>query len=191
MPILLGILASSAEAAGAANSYDSIATVTGNTSSTITFSNISQDYKHLQLRCILRSDVSGYSTLNYTLRVGNGSIDSGSNYTYHRLYGNGSSASADGSANESGGLLFATASTAAANIFSTTVLDILDYTNTNKYKTMRSLSGADLNGSGNVFLQSFLWRSTSAINTMSFILGGAGVSTDSYSHFALYGIKGA
>ena len=170
-------------------SYESIATVTGNTSSTITFSNIPQGFKHLQLRCIVRGTAGGYSLLNYNLRVGNGSIDSGSNYTYHRLFGDGSSVTSDGNPNDSAGLLLASSSGASANIFATSIVDILDYSSTTKFKTMRSLSGLELNGSGSIFFQSFLWRGTSAINTMEFSIGG-GAGTDANSHFALYGIKG-
>jgi hypothetical protein len=188
MPIL-GIIASQ-NYPRITSSYESIATITGNTSATITFSSIPQTFKHLQLRCIIRSGVSGYPTLNYNLRLGNGSIDSGSNYTYHRLYGNGSSAASDGDGSQAAGLLFATAGSAGSGMFAPSIVDILDYTDTNKFKTMRSLSGADLNGSGNVFFQSFLWRSTNAVDTMQFSVGGSG-GTDAYSHFALYGIKGA
>jgi hypothetical protein len=174
-------------------SYESIATITSNTSGTITFSNIPQGFKHLQLRTNVRSVVSGYSGLNYNLRVGNGSIDSGSNYTYHRLFGNGATANADGGPNETAGLLWATASNAGANMFAPSIVDILDYTNTTKFKTMRSLSGSSINSGGNsgsfVWFQSFLWRSTSAINTIEFSVGGGG-TTNANSHFALYGIKG-
>jgi hypothetical protein len=37
---------------------------------------------------------------------------------------------------------------ATANAFGVGIIDILDYANTNKYKTIKSLDGCDLNGAG-------------------------------------------
>jgi hypothetical protein len=65
----------------------------------------------------------------------------------------------------------------------------LDYTNTNKNKTARSLWGYDANGSGYVGLYSGLWRNTSAINRIDYV--PASGTFPQYSSFALYGIKGA
>jgi hypothetical protein len=78
---------------------------------------------------------------------------------------------------------------AGSNTYYTSVVDILDYKNTNKFKTMRSLDGYDNNGDGYVFLQSFLWRSTSAITDIQISLGG-GANITTASQFALYGIRG-
>jgi len=66
------------------------------------------------------------------------------------------------------------------------VIDILDYSNTSKYKTTRELSGQDRNGSGEIALWSGNWRSTLAITSIEFSNG----TFDQYSSFALYGIKG-
>jgi hypothetical protein len=66
----------------------------------------------------------------------------------------------------------------------------LDYANTNKYKTTRSIGGNDNNGSGFVSLISGLWLSTSAISNIE-IIPLNGTLWTQYSHFALYGIKGA
>lgn len=71
---------------------------------------------------------------------------------------------------------------------SAVVVDILDYANTNKNKTIRVLAGVDNNGSGEVALNSGLWPSTSALNTIK-ILTTSG-NLNQYSSFALYGIKG-
>jgi predicted patatin/cPLA2 family phospholipase len=76
-----------------------------------------------------------------------------------------------------------------ANIFGAGVIDILDYANTNKYKTVRALSGHDNNGSGYVNFESGLWMSTSAITSIK--LFTAGNVYAQYTQFALYGIKGA
>jgi hypothetical protein len=182
------IVAAITDGGEAATDFESIATVTGNTSGTITFSNIPTTYQHLQLRTIGRGTQSGNYT-NMNLRVGNGSVDTGSNYTYHRLFGNGSSVTADGASNQTAGLFGITGASASANIFMVNLIDIVDYANTNKFKTIRNLKGYDLNGSGEIFFESYLWRSTSAITTIELTLGG-GQTLNTNSHFALYGIKG-
>jgi hypothetical protein len=63
----------------------------------------------------------------------------------------------------------------------------LDYANTNKYKTLRTLNGSDANGSGVVQLRSGLWMSSSAINAIT--LSTSAGNFNQYSSFALYGIK--
>ena len=75
---------------------------------------------------------------------------------------------------------------ASANVFGTQIIDILDYANTNKNKTIRSISGIDNNGSGDVSLTSNLWMNTAAIT--SFEIGGFGVNLAAGSRIDLYGI---
>ena len=185
----------------ASPAYESIATITGESGQTFTITNIPQTFTHLQLRAISRVSLGSYTFSGYSMRVGNGSVDTGSNYSNHRIYttGNGS-IGADGSSNASSidGPFF-TANNAIANNVAVTILDILDYKNTNKYKTIRMLTAFDNNDTGSsspgagsiAFIQygSAAWRSTSAINTMSFSMGGS--ATNSVQQFALYGIKGA
>ena len=70
------------------------------------------------------------------------------------------------------------------------IVDVLDYANTNKFKTIRNLEGFDVNGSGGlVALTSGLYRSTSAITSIKLTPNAGNYAQ--YSHFALYGIKGA
>jgi hypothetical protein len=167
------------------NSYESIATVSlGTASSVITFSSIPSTYKHLQIREISQMNVTGASKDVY-LRFNS---DSAVNYSSHVLYGNGSSAAnASGTAN--GYIELATTGTSAgASVFSAGVIDILDYANTNKYKTTRAITSWDGNGSGVVFFYSGNWRSTSAISTIT--LTASSGSFTANSQFALYGIKG-
>ena len=152
----------------------------------ITFSSIPATYTHLQIRGIARTaNAVTYGGLR--LQVGNGSIDTGSNYNAHDLYGDGSTVTASGVINNTN--IYAGAITSASlgsNIFGVAVIDILDYKNTNKFKTSRSLSGGDGNGSGYPTFSSGAWRSTSAITTVKlFATSGNFVQ---YSTFALYGI---
>lgn len=186
MPIL-GILASSTRVA--AGDFESIATVTVGSggSSTITFSSIPSTYTHLQVRGIMRTDRA--STTDYLYLRFNS--DSGSNYAYHRLNGNGSTAGADASSSTTA-IIFdrAGAASATASIFGGFVMDILDYANTNKYKVSRSLGGVDTNGGGEIHIESGLWQNTNAITTVT-ITSGTSSTFQQYSHFALYGIKSA
>ena len=87
------------------------------------------------------------------------------------------------------GLGFDPQASATANAFGVTIIDILDYANTNKYKTFRSLVGSDTNDTnGAVGLASGSWRSTSAITSITLSNNVSG-NLAQYSSFALYGIK--
>lgn len=187
MPIL-GIIASQ-NYPRITNSYESIATVTVSTATpTISFTSIPATYTHLQLRGITR-DARSVNVNNINMRLGNGSIDSGGNYAMHTLDGDGSAVSAAGAANQTAmGFWIEAGASSTANAFSAFVVDILDYKNTNKYKTAKVLGGVDLNGSGNVHLISGLWMSTSAVTNIEFFNNG-NFNFVQYSTFALYGIK--
>lgn len=170
----------------AVNAYESIATVTvgsGGTG-TITFSSIASTYKHLQVRGIIRTSAG---TNNWGLRIRLNS-DTGSSYTHHNLRGDGANASAEGYANQSY-MYLDRATPTDANIFGGVVIDFLDYTNTNKYTTMRGLAGQDRNGAGQVSFNSGLWMNTAAVNTLTFTLESGNFTE--LSQLALYGIKGA
>ena len=149
----------------------------------VTFGDIPQTYKHLQVRFIGRN-TSTNDSIRFRL---NG--DTGSNYTRHLLYGNGTSAiaAAGTSATSLGIANFPTSST-TASVFGAGVIDILDYANTNKYTTTRTLAGFDANGSGNIFLYSGLWLNTDAITSITFIWDAN--SHAQHTRFSLYGIKG-
>jgi hypothetical protein len=183
----LGIIASSISGNlwAPGKDFDSIATVTVGSggSSSITFSSIPSTYRHLQLRGIVRSN---RADANDQMRVTFNS-DSGSNYAAHVLRGNGSAASATAETSFPYMANNAVAGgNATASVFGTIVMDILDYANTNKNKTVRALSGIDANGSGNVELSSGLWINTTAINTLKVVAIGSLVQ---YSQLALYGVK--
>lgn len=173
------------------SSYESIATVTvgGTSQSSISFTSIPSTFKHLQLRAISKTNRNDAGEYQTTLNMRFNS-DSGSNYSYHRLIGNGSSISATG-----GGSVpymyfyFGSSVTNPANTFGVGVYDILDYANTNKYKTVRVLSGVEDNTYGTINLGSGAWLNTNAVTSISLIIDSANDFTQ-YTQFALYGIKG-
>lgn len=187
MPIL-GIIASSISGSKVVtNSYESIATAVGTGSNTtITFSSIPSTYTHLQIRGIARSDRTAGTGAGMPITL-NG--DSAANYSSHRLYGDGASAAATGASNRSALIDDdITADNQTANVYEVFIIDILDYADTNKYKTARALWGFDNNGSGSIRLLSGNWRSTNAITSISFTLAGSNFKTP--TQIALYGIKG-
>lgn len=176
--------------AAAAGDYESIATVTVGSggASTVEFTSIPSTYTHLQIRGIMRDARSGTVNDGW-LRFNS---DTGSNYSAHKLNGDGASATATGAATKTNTedlFRFPTTSN-TASVFGAVVIDILDYKDTNKYKTVRALSGYDANGSGVVRFSSGLWQSTSAISSILIDSDGS-VNWVEYTTFALYGIKSA
>lgn len=187
---ILGIYASQISGHLANYAYESIATVTvgAGGSSSISFTSIPSTYKHLQIRVFAKGTSAGDQDAN--LRVGNGSIDSGSNYSWHTMYANAvpNVAAASGSTQTKAIIGFNYAVATGNSMGSVSIIDILDYADTNKYKTLKTLSGVDKNGSGIIGMYSGSWRSTSGINQIE-IYPDAG-NWGQYSSFALYGIKG-
>jgi len=188
--ILPGILASGISGHLGGN-YTSIATQTVGSggASTITFSSIPSTYTHLQLRIIAQTSRSGAITDGMNIQF-NG--DTGSNYSQHWLQGNGSAVTAYGYASQTRGWLGG--SGGASGYFSANVVDILDYTNTNKYKTHRYLMGTDANGSGLIEIGSGVWFKSGTGSNISDPISSFTILPDyspyvQYSSFALYGVK--
>jgi hypothetical protein len=161
------------------SSYESIATVNGTGSSgTITFSSIPSTYTHLQVRGMAISA----DTDAFHLRMNS---DTGSNYAWHRIIGNGTGASATGGFNATRIDVAPGTDTFPRAI----IVDIHDYASTTKNKTARVFTGIDQNTAGNVSLYSGLWMNTAAVNTLTFTLNSG--NFNSTTVFSLYGIKGA
>ena len=177
-----------------ANSYESIATVTGNGSaSTLTISSIPSTYKHLQIRITARDTRPSPNDTMQLYFNSDTAPTSPSNYSRHSIRGTGSGSGSSYNvvqgAGENIGIMVGAADSTLASVMGGAVLDILDYANTNKFKTARSLGGFDANGSGFIDLLGSVWTSTSAINSITFVNNGSSAFT-SLTQFALYGIKG-
>jgi len=187
MPIL-GVVASSIQMS--LESFDSIQTVyvSSGTSASIDFTAIPGTYKHLQIRGIGRVNRAGFVQNGCRFRF-NG--DTAANYSFHQLYStNGSSSGSEGYANTNEmNLGELPSNNAPASVFGTVLMDILDYSNTNKYKVVREYGMNSRSASnGQQGLNSGMWRNTNAITSISLFEGGS--SWVQYTHFALYGIKG-
>lgn len=167
--------------------FESIATVTvgAGGAANATFTSIPATYQHLQIRYVVRSTVASTQDV---LEIEFNSDTAGGNYARHWVNGQGTTAASYGEGNFQDNLRVTSGNTAGTGTFGVGVIDILDYANTNKNKTTRTLSGIDNNGSGQVALGSGLWKSTTAIN--SILLKADGGNLAQYSHIALYGIKG-
>jgi hypothetical protein len=170
---------------GGVTSFDSIATYTVGSggAASISFTSIPTTYKHLQLRMFLKADATtnGTPVLVYN-------NDTSSIYTYHHLYGDGSSTSAYSPGANYGGNWYVLGGQNASG-FAAYITDILDYSSTTKNKTIRTLMGFDNNGSGRVYLASQSYQNSgTAITSLTLTMQSGNVSQ--YSHAALYGIKG-
>ena len=171
-------------------------TVGAGGASSITFSSIPQTFTHLQIRGVHRSD---YNSANYgTVDLYMNDTTAGSTivnlYTHH-LRGDGSAVStyAYGASTKN---TIARSTTPAAistsGIFGAIIVDILDYTNTNKNLVCRSIGGADLNATpgsswnNGVGINSTLSSRTLGTSSLTFYTDGNFVQ---YSRFDLYGIS--
>ena len=184
MPIL-GIMASamSANLWKPQGAYDALSTVTlSSATASINFAGIPQGYKHLQVRVMALTAASGKVM---TMRF---NTDSSTSYTWHYLNGQGTTASAGNQTSNTYSRFFGQNIGTNTTNPSVSIVDVLDYANTLKNKTMRALSGSDNNGSGEVSLESSLWIKTEAINALSIQLND-GSNFSANSQFTLYGVR--
>jgi len=193
MLIPFGIL-SAAGAGVVPGDYELISTtILGSTTPTVTFSTstLGTDYKHLQIRAVVQQhiNISGTYGGSVILRMNS---DTGNNYAYHYLRGDGSNAA---SANVSSTDRIAINRIPYANPrndkYGALVLDVLDFASTTKTKTSRILAGVPFAGADAswITLTSGLWNSTAAITSISLTVG----AYDGFyagSRFSLYGIRG-
>jgi predicted phage tail protein len=157
----------------------------------IAFTNIPQGYKHLQIRAIARNTVASTGAEAVIFQV-NG--DTSSSYAYHKLErvnvlnsGNPSSSASTSQTNIYTGV--STEGSELASVFAPMITDILDYANTNKNKTFRTLYGMNTNGGTDVLgLRSGLWMNTAPITSINITSSGGNFAQ--HTRLSLYGIKG-
>ena len=158
--------------------------VANGTSPTISFTNIPQNYQDLKVIVFARSTYTTSTGFSYYLN--NAGLGSFSQTT---LTGNGSSASsARNITSNCYGVInpLIPFSTSTAGVFSSSELDILNYSNSTTFKTSIGKNACDLNGSGEFDLYVGTYLSTSPITSMNISTNGNFVSG---STFALYGIR--
>lgn len=170
---------------GNVGDYESIQTITVGSGgqAAIDFTSIPQTYKHLQIRGLIKAA----SGVELHVQI-NG--DTAANYSGHLLDANGSTTAANGGTYNANyiRMFYTTGMPTTGSVFGAIILDILDYTNTNKRKTIKTFYGADENSSGEIGLSGGAWHSTSAITQVTFNTTSSTFSQ--YSQLALYGLNG-
>ena len=192
MPIPLGVLAvAGAGAAGGGGSFDLLeTTVLGTATSTVTFSGLGSysDYKHLQLRIVSRRPAGGdfLTSGSWGLQFNS---DTASNYSWHRLAGAGGSVLSDGGGSNSYGPdnVVHGVPNSPTGSFGASITDILDFSNTSKYKTIRVLAGVSDSVKAEIDLNSGSWRNLNAITSITIKERWGNFAVN--SRFSLYGIK--
>lgn len=195
MTPVLGIIASSNQqgrAGGPVGAYDAIASITlASATTSITFAGIPQNYSSLVIRSVIRSDKSADTNADMYLTF-NGDTSTSS---YTRSYLRGNSSAASSAAWASGTYLNvvgdATAASSTAGIFSPSIIEIMDYTSSSKYKMTRVLQGSNQNtttSASNVYLSASQWLSYSAITSLTFTLQ-AGTNFQPYTTISIYGVQ--
>lgn len=178
MPIL-GVIASSRIKANYA--YESIATpVISGSASFVDFTTIPQTYKHLQIRYSITT-----SATNADVDMIFNGVSSANSYTYHEMRGNGSTVGANGSNLMS--FLYVATNHTSSTWPAVGIVDIFDYSDTNKITTVRSVSGKDENGGGTLQIITGMNKVTTAVSSIRFNCNST-IATN--SKIALYGIKG-
>jgi hypothetical protein len=123
----------------------------------------------------------------YAYNYNNNTNSTGS--AFHFLIGDGATAQTSaGTGSYSTAFGYCPGASAPANVYGSFVMDILDYTNTNKNKTIRTLFGHDNSGNGWVGLTSGLpltLPGTGAVTSLSFVFNG---NITALSRFDIYGV---
>ncbi len=185
MPIL-GVIASGISGNLVTGAYESIMTTTlGSATNTISLTSIPSTYKHLQLRMFaaksgssgiadatvyFNNDTSAIYTKSWTF-----TFDGGGPYTSRGT--------------SSSGFSLGYFATNGSGVWGSYVMDLIDYSNTNKYKVAQYLNGVEKTSAGTTVVVhgTGSWMSNSAITSIQISCGDNIVAG---STFALYGIKG-
>ena len=164
----------------AAVTYTPIATQTlSSAASSVTFSSIPGTYKDL----VLITQAKGSTALNQLTRVGNGSVDTGSNYSITLIGAD--YVSPVSTRTSSATSMQLNYDTFIDSTFFTQILQLQNYANTTTYKSVLARSNMN-DGNYGIDAAVGLWRSTSAINIITFSTGGGSYAAG--STFTLYGI---
>jgi hypothetical protein len=146
--------------------------------SNITFTGISSAYTDL----VIIGAINGVSSAtDVWMRVGNGSVDTGTNYSWTWMSGNSAGANSESAANSS--YLYFDGWGTISTSPSIMELNYMNYANTSTYKSIIMQRG---DSSKEVNAQIGLWRGLTAINTIQ--IGLAAGNFNVGTTFSLYGI---
>ena len=146
--------------------------------SSYTFTSIPQGYTDLVVVCNFITSAAQ----SVEARVGNGSIDTGNNYSNTALIGKANNTAVSTRRSNFSYFTFFEQNGASSG---TWIMNFQNYSNTTTFKTMLGRNGS---ASSDVEASAQLWRSTSAINTLQLFAGQGGITFSAGSTFSLYGI---
>jgi len=155
----------------------------------IAFTNIPQNFTHLQLRTSSRDTNTSTGTPSLGIRF-NG--DTSASYNYHVFYGTGISSTATGSGATGYTYSYALNGTYdgnTASVYCANIVDFIDYSSSNKYKVTRTLTGIDYNTTSYSSYINFIstsWNNTAPISSM--VIQSSTLHKQ-YSRFDLYGVR--
>lgn len=164
--------------------FDSIATTTlSSAQSTLVVGSIPGTYQHLQIRGILKSTGIPGGTPRFYFN----NDRTANTYSMHEIFGSGGGSAG---VNQQFNLDAIYASLGSQNIsqFGAYIINIFDYANTNKSKTVQFIHGFDSNSSGYISFSTGMYTSTNAITSFG-ITPQQTANFDIGSTMAVYGIK--
>ena len=151
----------------------------------VEFTSIPQQYNDLLLNIYTATNTSDNDVIMLNFNA-----DTGSNYSYTRLFGNGSSVSSDRTSNQT---YIDSAFMSATNPDLCTI-NIMSYSNSNMFKTLLIEYGTPNSSNSNtnrriVMSEVGLWRSNNSINRITLDFNTLGVSFVAGSTFTLWGVR--
>ena len=159
------------------SAYTALANVTlGSSAASVTFSSISQAYKDLVL-VVTPSASSKVANVNFRFNS-----DTGSNYSFVYMKGNGTTAGSGASSSTEGFLDFSDG--LPADFGNNFVVNLFDYSATDRHKNFLARWNMASDSTGAVANR---WASTSAVNSINVFISGTTFAAG--STFALYGVS--
>lgn len=163
------------------STYEPIATQTlGSAAASVTFSSISGSYTDLILISNVQATLAGEGV------VGVLNSDTGANYSFTVLRGNGSSAASARVTGASAVALNNISEPPTSGSFGLYIAHFMNYSNTTTFKTVLARGN---NANNAVDTEVSLWRNTAAITSIRVQMTGGNLNTG--SSFTLYGVKSA
>lgn len=163
--------------------FESIASATPSSGTTVSFTSIPSTYKHLQIRINLVTNSAGSPGFGVQF---NG--DAASNYADIYLAGRTSGTNAVATSTSRGNINIGNYLGAVQTYPNVAVVDVLDYTSSTVHKNVRIQYGQNNNSSGGTSeIRGGTWKSTTTISSMTFTCGDTYAAGTTIS---LYGIKG-
>jgi hypothetical protein len=162
------------------NTYTPLANITlTSTDSEIVFSSIPGTYRDLILVCSARGTITTFT--NVQMRFNS---DTGSNYSTVAMYGTGSTQASYSETATNITLEQIARSSDTASVFTPIVTQVMDYSATNKHKSVLTRNSSTV--SGNVVALASRWANTAAVTSITLYPFGGSFAIG--STFSLYGV---